>query len=392
MGELLARVFIKNREKYDDPAVRASYGKLCGVVGVVCNVLLFLLKYIAGTLCGSVSITADAVNNLSDASSSVVNLIGFKLASKPADDEHPYGHGRYEYLAALTVAVLVLIIGYETLMSGIGKIIEPSTVEFGALTVCVLLASVIVKLWLMAFNGSIGKKIKSGALTATAQDSRNDVVSTLAVLLAAVISYFSGIELDGYMGVCVALFILYSGFGLVKEAISPLLGNPPDAELVGAIRDEITSCPEAIGMHDLIIHDYGPGRRFASVHVEMSTETPILEAHDSIDNIERDIYAKYGVYTSIHYDPVVTSDEHLSEIKEYINSVIAAMDADISMHDLRIVPGQTHTNVIFDCVLPRASRYTEAELKSFLSEKVGKRFENHNCVITIDRDFTVQEH
>lgn len=392
MGELLAKLFVKNRENTEDPAVRTAYGKLCGVVGIVCNVILFLLKFIVGNLCGSVSITADAVNNLSDASSSVVNLIGFKLASKPADDEHPYGHGRYEYLAALTVAVLVLIIGYETLMSGIGKIIEPSSVEFGALTVCVLLASVIVKLWLMAFNGKVGKKIRSGALTATAQDSRNDVISTLAVLLAAVISYFSGIELDGYMGVAVALFILYSGISLVKEAISPLLGNPPEAELVSSIRNEILLCPEVLGMHDLIVHDYGPGRRFASVHVEMSTDTPVLEAHDSIDNIERDIYTKYGVYTSIHYDPVVTSDEHLSEIKEYINAVISDMDADITMHDLRIVPGQTHTNVVFDCVLPRASGYTEAELKSFLSEKVGKRFENHNCVITIDRDFTVQEH
>ncbi len=388
MSNLLVRLFVRNSENTEDIHVRTAYGNLSGFVGIVCNVILFIIKLLAGLVSGSVAITADAVNNLTDASSSIVNIIGFKLAAKPADDEHPYGHGRYEYLAALTVSVLVMVIGYETLMSGVGKIIEPSAVELGLLTVIILVISMVLKLWMMAFNLKMGKRIKSSALLATAQDSRNDVISTGAVLLAAVISHFSGFELDGYMGVAVALFILYSGFGLIREAISPLLGNPPEEEFVDEIRDFILSYDGVLGIHDMMIHDYGPGRRFASAHVEMAAEADVMESHDAIDNIERELYERFNLMTSIHYDPVVTKDEHLSELKEYLNRVLCELEDGVSMHDLRTVPGPSHTNVIFDCVLPRGSKYTESEFKRAVSERVAEKYKNHYCVITVDRDFT----
>ena len=387
MSNLLIRLFVKNKEDVSDIATRTAYGNLSSIVGIVCNVILFIIKIIAGMLSGSVAITADAVNNLSDASSSVVNLIGFKLAAKPADEEHPYGHGRYEYLAALTVAVIVMVIGYETLMTGVGKIIEPTAVSLGTLTVVILAVSMALKLWMMFFNLKVGKKIGSTALIATAKDSRNDVISTGAVLLAAVISRFSGFELDGYMGVCVALFILYSGFGLIKEAISPLLGNPPEREFVEEVKAHIMSHEGVLGIHDMMIHDYGPGRRIASAHVEMAAEAPVMDSHDVIDNIERELCEKFNLITSIHFDPVVTNDAHLAELKEYISAAVSEIAEGASMHDLRTVPGPTHTNVIFDCVLPRSSKYTESEFKWLVSDKVAEKYKNHYCVITVDRDY-----
>ncbi len=388
MGEILTRLFIKNRENTSDPAVRGAYGKLCGIVGVACNLILFFLKLLVGTLSGSVAITADAVNNLSDASSSIISLIGFKLSEKPADDEHPYGHGRYEYLSALTVAVLVLVIGIETLGSGIDKILHPTGVQFGIFPVAVLAASIGAKLWMALFNNKIGKKINSTALIATAKDSRNDVISTTAVLISSAVSHYTALELDGWMGVAVALFILYSAIGLIKDAVSPLLGTPPSAELVSAVNEKITSYPGVLGTHDLIIHDYGPGRKFASVHVEMAAEADVLESHDVIDNIERDLYREYAIFTSIHYDPVVTADNRVEQLRHSINEILAELGEGITMHDLRIVPGASHTNVIFDCVLPRSSKMSEGEFKTYVSNNVAKKHENHYCVITVDRSFT----
>ena len=363
MGELLTRIFIKNNDNVKDPRVRGAYGRMCGAVGVVCNVLLFLFKLLVGMLSGSVAITADAVNNLSDASSSIISLLGFKLAEKPADDEHPYGHGRYEYLSALTVAALVLVIGFEMVGSSFDKILHPTPVQFGLFPVIVLVVSILAKLWMAAFNSKIGKKINSTTLIATAKDSRNDVISTSAVLISALISRYTSLELDGWMGMAVALFILYSAHGLIVEAVSPLLGDPPSADFVAAINEKIMSYPKVIDTHDLIIHDYGPGRKFASVHVEMAAEDDVLECHDIIDNIERDLSEQFGMLTSIHYDPVVTSDPRIEELKSTIHSILGELEGDISMHDLRIVPGNTHTNVIFDCVLPRSSKMSEGEFK-----------------------------
>ncbi len=388
MTGLLVRLFIKDPENTQSSAVRSAYGRLCGVVGVVCNILLFGFKLLVGLLCGSVAITADAVNNLSDASSSVISLIGFKLAEKPADDEHPYGHGRYEYLSALTVAVLVLVIGFEMVGSSLEKIIAPTKVEFGIFVTVVLLASILTKLWMALFNQKIGKKISSTTLIATAKDSRNDVISTLAVLISSAVSHFCSVELDGWMGLIVAAFILYSAVGLIKEAISPLLGNPPSAELVKAVNERIMSYPGVLDTHDLIIHDYGPGRKFASVHVEMSADDDVLASHDIIDNIERDLSREFGMLTSIHYDPVVTSDPRVEQLKSTISSILSELNEGISMHDLRIVPGSSHTNVIFDCVLPRSSKMSESELRTYISQKVAAKHENHYCVITVDRSFT----
>ena len=387
MGELLARIFIKDKDNVTDPKIRSAYGRMCSIVGIVCNVILCGFKMLVGFLSGSVAITADAINNLSDASSSIISLLGFKLSEKPADDEHPYGHGRYEYLSALTVAALVMVVGFEMVGSSLDKILNPAPVEFGLFPVIVLSASILVKLWMALFNNKMGKKINSATLIATAKDSRNDVISTAAVLASALISHFTSVELDGWMGMAVALFILYSAHGLIVDSVSPLLGDPPSAELVEAINKKITSYPGVIDTHDLIIHDYGPGRKFASVHVEMAAEADVLECHDIIDNIERDLSAEFGMLTSIHYDPVVTSDPKIEELKADILGILAELGEDITMHDLRIVPGNTHTNVIFDCVLPRSSKMSEGEFKSYVSKKVAEKHNNHYCVITIDRSF-----
>ena len=391
MMQLLIRLFISDSENVTDPKVRGAYGRLCSTVGVVCNVLLFGFKLLVGFISGSVAITADAVNNLSDASSSIISLLGFKLAEKPADDEHPYGHGRYEYLSALTVAVLVAAIGFEMVGSSLDKILNPTPVEFGLFPVIVLVASILTKLWMALFNNQMGKKINSTTLIATAKDSRNDVISTSAVLLSAIISHFTSLELDGWMGMAVALFILYSAYGLIVEAVSPLLGDPPSREFVDAVNAKILSYKGVIDTHDLIIHDYGPGRKFATVHVEMAAEDDVIECHDIIDNIERDLSAEFGMLTSIHYDPVVTSDPRVEELKHSILDVLAQLDEEITMHDLRIVPGNTHTNVIFDCVLPRSSKMTEGEFKTHVSNMVAQKHENHFCVITVDRSFIAKE-
>ena len=387
MGELLARIFIKDKDNVTDPKIRSAYGRMCSIVGIVCNVILCGFKMLVGFLSGSVAITADAINNLSDASSSIISLLGFKLSEKPADDEHPYGHGRYEYLSALTVAALVLVIGFEMAGSSLDKILHPSHVEFGLFPVIVLIASILVKLWMALFNNKIGKRINSATLIATAKDSRNDVISTAAVLASAVISHFTSLQLDGWMGMAVALFILYSAYGLIVDSISPLLGDPPSAELVNSINEKILSYPGVLDTHDLIIHDYGPGRKFASVHVEMAAEANVLESHDIIDNIERDLSEEFGMLTSIHYDPVITSDPRIDVLKSDILESLAELDEGITMHDLRIVPGNSHTNVIFDCVLPRSSKMSEGEFKSYVSKKVAKNHASHYCVITVDRSF-----
>ena len=387
MGELLTRVFIKDRNNVSDPKVRGAYGRLCSIVGIVCNVLLCGFKMLVGFLTGSVAITADAINNLSDASSSIISLLGFKLSEKPADDEHPYGHGRYEYLSALTVAALVMVVGFEMVGSSLDKILNPAPVDFGLFPVIVLVASILVKLWMAFFNNKIGKKINSATLTATAKDSRNDVISTSAVLASTVISHFTSLELDGWMGMAVALFILYSAHGMIVDSISPLLGDSPSPELVNSINEKILSYPGVLDTHDLIIHDYGPGRKFASVHVEMAAEANVLESHDIIDNIERDLSEEFGMLTSIHYDPVITSDPRIDVLKSDILEILAELDEGITMHDLRIVPGNSHTNVIFDCVLPRSSKMSEGEFKSYVSKKVAKKHASHYCVITVDRSF-----
>lgn len=387
MTDILTKIFIKNYENTDDPKVRTAYGKFAGSVGIICNLILFSFKFIVGTLSGSMSITADAVNNLSDASSSIISLLGFRLASKPADPEHPYGHARYEYLSGLAVAVIILIIGVELFRSSLDKILNPSAVEFSWITSVVLIASIAVKLWMALFNTRIGKKIGSQTLIATAADSRNDVITTSVVLAAALISRFSSLELDGWMGLLVAAFIIFSGIGLIRETIDPLLGTSPDPELVTYIHNKIMSYPGVLGTHDLMIHDYGPGRQFASVHVEMAAEADVLESHDTIDNIEYDFKTNDHLHLIIHYDPIVTSDETIGDMRKWLGEKVRTIDPIITVHDLRLVPGTTHQNLIFDCVVPQDYKMSDAQLKAAISEIVRAEYPDYFCMITIDKSY-----
>lgn len=387
MTETLVRLFVKNSRDTTDPAVRTAYGNLASWVGIFCNLLLCAGKFLAGTLSGSISIAADAVNNLSDASSSVVSLIGFKLGARPADDEHPYGHARFEYLAGLAVAVMVLVIGVELLKSSVEKILHPAPVTFSWVAMAVLAVSIAVKLWMSVFNRTVGKRINSGSLIATAADSRNDVLTTSAVLIASLISHFAKVELDGWMGAAVALFILYSGVGLVKDTIDPLLGLAPDPELVQHIHDKIMSYPGVLGTHDLMVHDYGPGRQFASVHVELAAEDDVMASHELIDDIERDFLKNDRLPVVIHFDPIVTSDAQVGDMRRWLAEAVRTIDPSLSIHDLRMVPGVNHTNIIFDCVTPSGFAMSSARLKEAIAQLVSEKDPNYRCVITVETSF-----
>lgn len=387
MTTFLIRKFVPDHEKTTDTKVRTAYGKLSSVVSIVSNLLLFALKILAGILSASVAITADAFNNLSDASSGIITLLGFKMASKPADPEHPYGHARYEYLSGLLISVLILVIGVELFKSGVDKILHPQVTVFRWITAGILLASIAVKLWLCLFNRKIGILIDSGTLKAASADSRNDVLATAAVLASTVISHFTRIDLDGYMGVAVAAFILYSGVGMVKETISPLLGSAPDPETVQMIRDKIMSYPGVLGTHDLMLHDYGPGRQFASVHVEVAAERDMMESHDMVDNIERDFLAHTGIHMVVHMDPIVTADPVVAELRLFLTNTVTEMDPSLSIHDLRIVPGPTHTNVIFDCVVPHECSACPTDVCHRIRERVKAVYPDYFCVITVDESF-----
>ncbi len=352
MTKLLRRLTAKKYPDWTDPAARAAFGRLSGLVGIACNLLLFAAKLTVGTLSGSVSITADAVNNLSDASGSVVTLLGFRMAAKPADEEHPYGHARVEYLAGLIVSALILVIGLELAKTSVGKILHPEAVRFSAALAAVLVLSILVKLWMAAFNRSLGKEIGSTTLLAAAADSRNDVIATAAVLLSCVVGALTGAKIDGYMGLLVALFILWSGIGIAKDTLDPLLGAAPDPELAGTIRKDLLAEPLVLGVHDLMIHDYGPGRKFASVHAEIDAREDVLEAHEALDELERACMRDHRVHLTIHYDPVVTDDAVLNRMQRKVRGILAELDPRLTVHDFRMVCGKRHTNLIFDVVVP----------------------------------------
>lgn len=375
-----------------DERVRGAYGKAASITAIACNALLFALKLAVGTASGSVAITADAVNNLSDASSGVISLLGFKLAEKPADEDHPYGHGRYEYLSALTVAVIILVIGVELMKGSIEKILAPEPVALNAAMLIVLAGSILTKLWLSHFSRRIGRKIGSAALTASADDSRNDVLSTGAVLLCTAVGHFTGLALDGWVGAAVAAFILVSGFSLVKETVDPMLGTAPSAGQVEAIRKKLESYPGVLGTHDLMVHDYGPGRQFASVHLEMDAAQNPLESHDQIDNIEREFLAEQKLHLVIHYDPVVTDDPRVAVMREVISKIAAGIHPDMTIHDLRIVPGSSHVNVVFDCVVPYDLKMSHREIRERICREVKADYPNYFCVITLENSFVHREH
>lgn len=385
MTKLLLRLFIKERENTVDPVVRGRYGVLAGVVGIVCNLLLCLAKLGIGILSKSIAITADAVNNLSDASSSVVTLIGFRLSRKRADAQHPFGYARAEYLSGLGVAALILVIGVQLLMSSVKKILHPEQIVFSGALVIVLLLSILVKLWMAAFNHYVGKKIDSTTLLATAADSRNDVISTAAVLVAAVIARQTGLMLDGYIGLLVALFIMYSGIGIGKETIKPLLGESAKPELLELVRSETLGYdPRILGIHDLMVHDYGPGRCFASLHAELDYREDVLEAHELIDAIERMFMEKHHIHLVIHYDPIVTDDKELNILKELVIRILEGINAQISAHDFRIVRGTGRSNLIFDVVLPFTMQEQEGEIQNKVEEALQKKNKHYHTVITFD--------
>lgn len=384
MTGLLLRLFVKDYQNTEDTKVRGAYGKLAGFVGIVCNLLLFTGKLIAGLLSGSVAITADAVNNLSDASSSLVTLLGFKLAERPADEEHPYGHARIEYLSGLAVAALILVIGVELGKSSVEKIINPEAVLFSWLTLAILLGSILMKLWMALFCYGLGKRIGSATLIATATDSRNDVISTAAVLLGCLLGYFFNLRIDGYIGLLVALFIIWSGCGIAKETISPLLGKQADEALVKSISDLILSHDKILGIHDLMVHDYGPGQCFASVHAEMDSSENPLDCHDIIDDIERDALRELRVHLVIHYDPIVTDDEELNRMRELVSAELKKIDPQLSMHDFRMVRGPGHTNLIFDLVIPFSMQDQKSELKKRIDACVQFENKRYYTVITFD--------
>ena len=385
MTELLLRIFVKNKEDIQNPAVRSAIGSLSGAVGIGCNFLLFGLKLLVGLLASSVSIMADAMNNLSDATSSIVTLLGFKLAEKPADEEHPYGHARFEYLSGLAVAAMIIVIGFELAKTSVEKILHPTAVEFSVATVAVLLGSIAVKLWLSAFNTGLGNLIRSGTLQATAQDSRNDCIATGAVLVAGIVERFSGLKIDGFMGLGVALFILWSGWNLAKDTISPLLGEAADPQLRELIVDYITSNPKVLGIHDLMVHDYGPGQRFASLHVEMDRDEDPVACHEIIDDMERECYESHGIHLVIHYDPVVTNDPELDRMRQLVAAILRVKDERLSIHDFRMVPGKGHTNLIFDVSLPGDLKGQEKTLKAALEAALNDLGEGtYYTVITFD--------
>lgn len=384
MTNFLLRRFVPDYQNTADPAVREKYGNLAGIVGIICNVLLFAGKLLAGTLCGSVSVTADAVNNLSDASSSLVTLLGFRLAARPADEKHPYGHARMEYLSGLAVAVMILVIGVELVKSSVQKILHPEAVEFSVLTAAVLTGSILLKLWMALFDRKLGRKISSAALIAAAADSRSDVIATGAVLLACVVGRLTGLMIDGWAGLLVALFILWSGVGVVKDTVDPLLGAKPDEALVRAIAYLMTSHVDILGFHDLMVHDYGPGRRFASVHAEIDHRIDPLVAHEILDEIERQAKRELHVDLVIHYDPIVTDDPEVAAVRTRVLQIMHELDPRLSLHDFRMVSGQHHVNVIFDMVIPPEDAQTAEQLRRQIEAQLQDGKKTYHLIVTFD--------
>lgn len=389
MTEFLVRRLVRDYPNTKDPEVRTRYGRMAGLVGIVCNLLLGGGKALIGALFGSISVLADGINNLSDATSSVVTLIGFKMSSRPADKEHPFGHARMEYVSGLVVAMLILMVGFSLVKTSFGKILHPEDAPFSWLSVGVLAASVLVKFWMMLFNRNIGRRIDSTALIATAADSRNDVIATSAVLLATLISKWSGVNLDGWMGMAIAVFILYSGVMLIRDTLSPLLGEAPNPELVHRVMKRLKTYDGVLGIHDLVVHDYGPGRCFATVHVEVDAKEDVMRSHDLCDVIERD-FAASGLHLVVHMDPVVMDDPELNALHKQVVEAVASIEKGITLHDFRVVKGYSHTNLIFDVAVPSDCPYTESELKVLIQEKVRALDPdaNYYTVVGIDRNYT----
>ena len=388
MIRLLSRWLIPDRDNVTSPAVRRAYGTLCGAVGIALNILLFIGKFFAGQLSGSIAVTADAFNNLSDAGSSAVTLLGFRLAGKKPDTDHPFGHGRIEYISGLIVAGLILLMGVELAKSSFDKILHPEPVAFSALAAAIMAASVCVKLYMWLYNRAVGRKIKSAAMEATATDSLSDTIATSAVLLAMLVGKWTNLAVDGYVGLVVALFILFSAYKAAKETLSPLLGQAPDPELVQEIRDITLSNDTVQGVHDLVVHDYGPGRMMISLHAEVPAHGDIMAMHDVIDNVEKELMERLHCHAVIHMDPIVTDDDRVNALRTQVAELVKQVDPALTIHDFRVVRGTTHDNLIFDAVLPFSSSKTPAQAAQEIRALVRAMDGNYYAVVTVEHSFT----
>lgn len=387
MIRILARLLIKDRDRFENQQVRRAYGILCGVVGIGLNILLFAGKYLAGVVSGSIAITADAFNNLSDAGSSLITLFGFRLSGMKADADHPFGHGRIEYLSGFSVSMVIILMGFELLKSSVGKIRNPEPVENGALAVGILVASICVKLYMCFYNRSIGKKIHSEAMKATAIDSLSDSIATTAVLLSMVVMSVTGKNIDGWCGLLVACFVLYAGYSAAKDTLSPLLGQPPSKEFVEEIKETVMAHPEILGIHDLVVHDYGPGRRMISLHGEVDGNGDIFTLHDAIDRIEKELKTQHGCEAVIHMDPIEVGNEKATELKQQVAEKIAEQFPGVSIHDFRMVQGPTHTNLIFDALVPYGFEKTNDEVKKGIESLISESWENYFAVIQVEQSY-----
>lgn len=388
MINLLVKTFVKDCGNVQDPQVRQRYGTLSGAVGIFLNLLLSAGKMIAGVLTGSIAITADAFNNLTDAGSSVVTLVGFRMAGKQADNDHPFGHGRIEYLSGLAVSVVILLVGLELAKSSVEKIIHPEPVEFSWLSAGILAAAICVKLWMSYFNRSLSRRIGSAAMAATATDSLSDAAATSAVLLSSLIGRFTGVNIDAWAGILVAIFILRAGWGAAKDTLNPLLGQSPDPELVREIERTVLAHPQVVGIHDMIIHDYGPGRSMMSLHAEVPAGADIMAVHDEIDAIERELKAKYRIDASIHMDPIVTGDETVSRARQMVAGLVREVDPAMTIHDFRMTSGPRHRNLIFDVVVPYSVRQSDEAVRREIERKIRAADPNSFAVIQVDRAYT----
>lgn len=385
LTSFLVNLFVKNKDKVSDPKTRSAYGTLSSVVGIILNLLLSLAKLTIGTLFGSIAITADATNNLSDAGSQIVSFISFKISAKPADRDHPFGHARMEYVASMIVSFLILHVGFDLMSESVRKVFSPEPVEFSPVIIVVLSLSVICKLWLALFNRKIGKKISSSVIKATAADSLSDAVATAAVLVSIIVSYFTGFNTDAYMGIAVSVLIFVAGIKILNDTKNSILGSAPEPEVIDGICEIVGRYTDILGIHDMTVHNYGPGNTIASFHAEVDGSKDVFYTHDVIDTAENTIYAELGVRTTIHLDPIVTDDEQVNELRRRVGELVKEIDERLSIHDFRFVPGHTHSNLLFDVCAPFEVKMSDRELKDKVSEAVSRIDANYFAVITVDR-------